>query len=127
MESRFHIDQINSCVFSFHGGSNRTGQYREYVEHVTNLPEYQAGLNYFAVIHPIDSGAIRDEDWIEIIDGTKFVYADGLNNIFGLGMMRCNIVTVITPLEGRGTALEFLGIDADFAPPQYYDLTHISS
>ncbi len=126
MESRFFIDQDNGCVFSYHGGNYRTGQYREYVEHVVNLPEYEDEFNYFAVIHPFDSGAIRDESWIEIIGGSKFVCADGLDNKFGLGMMRRDNVTVITTLDYRRAALEFLGIDADYVP-QYYDLIHYSS
>jgi hypothetical protein len=71
-------------------------------------------------------GAIGDESWIEIIGGGKFVCADGLNNMFGLGMMRRDNMTVITPLEYRRAALEFLGIDADYLP-QDYDLIHHSS
>ena len=126
MESRFFIDRDNGCVFSHHGGNDRTGQYLESVEHAVNPPEYEAEFDYFAVIHPFDGGAIRDESWIEIIGGGKFVRADGLNDKFGLGMMRRDNVTVVAPLEVRRAALEFLGIDADYVP-RYYDLIHYSS
>jgi hypothetical protein len=125
MESRFYIDEHYGCIFSHHGGDYRAGQFKEYIGHVINLPEYLIGMSFYAAIHPHDSDAVRAENWIESIGGGKFVCVDGLNGNFAQGLVRRGNVTDLTPLKDREAAFRYLGIDTDYAL-RFHDQPHYS-